>query len=146
MPGPITFTQPSATAAGSISPCRFIVWNTGSGNELQVVQATGSGSLFAGVSEAWVRNAPGYGPDYTYIAISGEECPYRGPLQIGKLQLGGTVNGTVALTSNGSGQGVAATIPTAASVGYIGALSMRSGVSGDYIPVYVLPPCINPIS
>lgn len=144
--GPMIFTQPSATAAGNISPSRFITWQTGAGNELTVVQATAATQLLAGVSEKWVRQAPGYGPDYTYIAIANEECPYRGPLQVATLQLGGTVNATVPLVSNGSGQGIAATIPSASSAQYIGALSMRSGVNGDYIPVYVLPVCINPIS
>lgn len=142
----MVFTQPSATAAGSISPCRFITWQTGAGNELTVVQASAVTQVLAGVSEAWVRQAPGYGPDYTYIAIANEECPYRGPLQVGKLQLGGTVNATVPLVTNSSGQGVAAAALGSGTLQVIGALSMRSGVANDYIPVYVLPLCINPLS
>jgi hypothetical protein len=144
--GPIVFTQPRATAAGNISPSRFISWQTGAGNEATVVQASAVTQVLAGVSEKYVRQAPGYGPDYTYIAIANEEVPYRGPLQIATLQLGGTVNGTVPLVTNSSGQGVAAATLGSGTLQVIGALSLDSGVANDYISVYVLPFNINPVS
>lgn len=149
--GPSFFTGIPATAAGNIAPGRFITTTATSNaaNTLLVQQATSDTLLqvHVGVSERWQRYAPNSPGDDGYIAILNEEVSYRGPLQIAELKLGGTVYFNTPLTTDGSGQGIAATFPTAGSVGWAPrAIALRNGVSGDYIPVYVLPPSINPIS
>lgn len=130
--------HPTLTANGNIRPNRFLTTVTGTGNFLLVVEATASTAMIIGVSESGTRG-PG-GVDDTYIAIAGEEVPYRSALQKAELKLGGTVdNMGVPLTSDGSGQGIAQA-PANATTCWYGAIALRSGVSGDIIPVWVLPP------
>jgi hypothetical protein len=135
-------TQIPLTANGNIRPGRFLTTVSGNSNFLLVVEATASTQILLGISERYVRGpADGQGgSNELYIAITGDEVPYRGPLQIAELLLGGTVsNMGVLLTSDGSGQGVA-TAPANGTTTYYGAIALQAGVSGDYIPVYVLPP------
>jgi hypothetical protein len=131
-------TWPTYTANGNIRPNRFLTGVTGNGNFLLVVEATASTQFLVGVSQSGTRG-PG-GVDDTYIAIAGEPCPYYGPLSIGELLLGGTVSDMrVLLSSDASGRGVA-TAPADGTTTYYGAIALQAGVSGDIIPVYVLPP------
>jgi hypothetical protein len=130
-------TQPNLTAGGNILPNRFLSPNTGSGQARIAIQSSGSTALIFGVSEAYTR---GYATlDDTYVAISGEPIPYRGPLQVAGLMLGGTVtDSSVPLTSDSLGRGVTS-VPTAGTITYYGAIALDAGVSGDIIDVYVLP-------
>ena len=131
-------TQIPLTANGNIRPNRFLTSVSGSGNFLLVVEATASTQFIVGVSSDGTRG-PG-GVDDTYVAIATEPVPYRGPLQIANLMLGGTVtNMGVPLASDASGRGVA-TAPADGTTTWYGAIALQSGVANDVIPVYVLPP------
>lgn len=135
-------TQIPLTANGNIRPGRFLTTVSGNANFLLVVEATASTQFLVGISERYFRGpADGQGgTNETYLAIAGDPVPYRGPLQIAELILGGTVNNMgVLLTTDGSGAGVA-TAPSDGTTTYYGAIALQSGVSGEYIPVYVLPP------
>lgn len=57
---------------------------------------------------------------------------------ISRLKLGGTVTRGAKLTSDATGQGVAAAPAAGANAQVIG-IAMASGVSGDIIPVFLAP-------
>lgn len=133
-------TQIPLTANGNIPPRRFITSVSGNANFGLAVLATASTAIILGVSADATRNAPGSAGDDGYLAIAGEELPYHGPLQIANLDIAGTVsNMGVLLTTDGSGKGVA-TAPSDGTTTYYGAVALRAGVSGETIPVFVLPP------
>ena len=135
-------TQIPLTANGNIRPGRFLTTVSGAGNFNLTVEATASTAIILGVSERYARGpADGQGgSNELYVAIAGEEVPYRGPLQMAELLLGGTVTDQgIPLTTDSSGRGVA-DAPTDGTLLWYGAIALRSGVENDYIPVYVLPP------
>ncbi len=135
-------TQIPLTANGNVRPGRFLTSVTGNANFLLAVEATASTQFLLGVSERYVRGpADGQGgSNELYIAIAGEELPYRGPLQIAELLLGDTVdNMGVLLTTDSSGRGVP-DAPTDGTVCYYGAIALQAGLVNEYVPVYVLPP------
>lgn len=135
---PNVYTQPPMTAGGNVAPKRFITPSTTAGKT--AVQASAASQLLIGVSEMWTRYPPGSPSDDGYVAVSTEPLPYRGPLQIASLTLGGTVsNPATPLTTDANGKGVAASTGN-----YVGALALELGVSGEDIDVYVLPPFLAP--
>lgn len=137
-------SQIPLVANGNISPGRFLTGVSGAGNFLLAVQASASTALILGVSERGVRGpADGQsGTNETYIAIAGDEIPYRGPLQIAELQLGATVsNMNVPLTSDANGKGTPLA-PSNGTTTYYGAIALQGGAADEFIPVYVLPTCV----
>lgn len=135
-------TQIPLTANGNVRPGRFLTGVTGNANFLLAVEATASTQFLLGVSERYPRGpSDGQGgSNELYVAVAGEHIPYRGPLQIAELLLGGTVsNMNVPLTSDGSGRGVALA-PADGTTTWYGAVALQAGVENDYVPVYVLPP------
>ncbi len=131
-------SQIELTANGNVRPNRFITGVAGAGNFLLAVEATASTQMILGVSESGTRG-PG-GVDDTYIAIAGEHLPYRGPLQVGELILGGAVTSIlVPLTSDGAGAGIAQA-PADGTTCWYGAIALRTGTTNDIIPVWVMPP------
>lgn len=130
-------TQIPLTANGNIRPGRFLTGVSGNGNFRLAVEATVSTALILGVSERGTRGPAGV--DETYIAIAGEEIPYRGPLQIAELLLGDTVsNMNVLLTTDNAGRGVPLA-PSDGTTTYYGAIALQAGLVNEYIEVYVLP-------
>ena len=124
----------SRVAAGNIAPSRFVTPSTSADNK--VTQAT-AGQAVCGISHVGVRNVPGssLGLDDGYHAIAGENCGVHEPPESWVLlELGGTVTRGDYLKSDGSGKGVAATTDKDA----YGARALRSGVSGELIPVQVI--------
>jgi hypothetical protein len=141
--GPSVFTQIPLVANGNVAPGRFLTLVSGNANFGLAVQASASTQLIVGVSERWTRYAPGTGDDDGYIAVAGENLSYRGPGQIAELQLGGAVsNGNVLLSADADGKGVASA-PADGVATYYGAVALQAGVADEYIPVYVLSPCVS---
>lgn len=134
-------TSVTWTADGNIGPCRFLTTVSGTTKFQKVVQASDSTKIIVGVSGRNVRYAPGSPGDDGFNVIAGEELnDARGPFQEATLKLGGTVNNQgQLLTTDASGQGIAAD-PTNGTVTWFGALALQQGVSGDFIPVFVLAP------
>ena len=131
-------TQIPLTANGNIRPGRFLTSVSGNANFLLVVEATASTQPLFGISERGTRGPAGV--DETYIAIATEPVPYRGPLQVAEVILGGTVsNMGVLLTADSAGRAVA-TAPVDGTTTYYGAIALQAGLVNEYIPVYVLPP------
>lgn len=131
-------STPNLTAGGNISPARFITLDTSTFQ--YALQASAATQFLVGVSANQTRYAPGSPADDGYCAIAGESLRYHAAGQIGWLKLGGTVsNPRVLITTDSSGQGVA-TAPSDGTTVYYGAMALRAGVSGEFIPVWVLSP------
>lgn len=132
-------TQMPLTANGNVRAGRFLTLVDGAANFGLAVEATASTQLIVGVSARGGRYAPNSAGDDGYIAVAGEGLPYHGPGQIAELLLGGTVsNANIPLSSDGSGRGVASA-PSDGTTTYYGAIALRGGSSGEYVPVWVMP-------
>lgn len=133
-------TQIPAVANGNILPGRFLTGVAGPGNFLLMVQASSPAEPIFGVSGRHTRGPSGTVNGDTFNAIAGDSLSYHGPLQIAELELGGNVtNMNVLLTTDAQGRGVALA-PADGNTRYYGAIALRSGSTGEFIPVYVLPP------
>lgn len=131
---------PPKMANGNIPPRRFLATVTGAGNADLVVLATDSTKMIMGVSYNATRYVPGSPADDGYLAIAGEPCPYHGAGHMCELDLGGTVSNVgLALTTDGSGKGVAAA-PTDGTIIWFGAIALQTGVADDIVKVLVLAP------
>jgi len=124
---PVSFTR---VANGNIAPSRFVKIDTTA--EGKVLQA-GAGDKTYGVSEPGVRNVPYGALDDGFAAIAGENLRIfgPGPDKDIPLELGGTVTQGDRLKSDANGKGVV----TVTNLDEWGAVAMKSGVSGEIIPV-----------
>jgi hypothetical protein len=126
--------MPSRVAAGNIAPSRFVTPSTTADGK--VTQAT-AGQLVCGISHAGTRNVPGssLGLDDGYHAIAGENCGVHefGEMNV-LLELVGTVTRGDFIKASTDGKGVTADTDK----DYYGARALRSGVSGELIPVHVV--------
>lgn len=133
-------THISLVANGNVSPARFIAPVVSSTGGAKGVQASDPTVLILGVSYNETRFPPNSPADDGYCAIAGENLPYHGPGEICGLILGGTVSSAnVPLTTDSAGKGVTVDT-TAATLIWVGAISLQAGVSGDEVMVYVLSP------
>ena len=134
-------SAPRLVANGNVSPARFLTTVTGAGNAGLCVQASASTAIIVGVSGRNVRYAPGSPGDDGYNAIAGETLDGAATAGMeAELKIGGTVdNWGQLLTTDSSGLGIAGD-PTDGTVKWFGALALGTGVSGDFINVWVLPP------
>lgn len=130
--------QPNFFAGGDINHGRFIIPTAGTPQS--ATQAAAATTILVGVASRFAKPAgvstaltSGFG---TVVASSGDSVPYDGPGMISELLLGtgGVTDLTVGLTSDASGQGIAAS-----SGNFIGAWPLRLGAAGEYIPVLVAP-------
>ena len=132
-------SQINLTAGGNITECRFLTTVSGNGNFRKAIQAVSSTALILGVSERGTRGPARDVDGTTYLCIAGDPIPYRGPLQVASLMLGGTVSDMgVPLTSDASGRGIAQA-PADGTTTYYGAIALQPGIVGDIADVYVLP-------
>jgi hypothetical protein len=106
---------------GAISAARFVKVGA---NDYGVLQAAAATDKIIGISTE-------------VDSVSGERIDVVHS-DIADLKLGGTVARGDLLTSDASGQGVTAA-PGAGTNNRIGAMALISGVSGDVIPVLVIP-------
>lgn len=138
MTGLSHFTQPNLTAGGNVSPMRFLKFD--GTNFHRAIQATGVTVPLIGISERNTRYTPGSPSDDGFIAIVDEMLPYRGPMQMASLTLGGSITTqNTPLTSDGSGKGIAQA-PADGTTAWYGAFAMASGSADQVITVYILPP------
>lgn len=129
-----TFQQPQLEANGNISPRRFISPTAATNNRAD--QSSGTSVPIFGISYDKTRFPPNSPSDDTFNAIAGEALSYHGPGEIANLDLGGNVTDlTVALTSDASGKGIAASAGN-----WVGAYPLKLGSTGDTIPVWIIPP------
>lgn len=124
------------TAAGNISPSRFLVVATATAFPFGVTQATGDAVAIVGISQSGTRNAGGTAADDGFAAIAGGQLtvfddPYEDqPL----LLLGLPVTQGQLLTSDALGRGV----PVTATGQWIGARATQSQASGTLARVQPL--------
>jgi len=126
---------PSFVASGNISPSRFVALSTA--QDFTVLQGTDVLVPF-GVSQPGTQEAPGTAADSGYAATDGKVIKVYGPGETALLELGGTVTRGDWLKPDANGKGVTASIASATVI-YYGARALRSGVSGEKVPVYVFP-------
>lgn len=107
----------SCTAGGTINARRFLKYSA----DGTVVQAAASSDLIIGASD-------------TLGAASGDRADVI-HTEIAEIQLGGSVTRGQQLTADANGCGVV----VSAAGQRVGGIALISGVSGDYIPVLVLP-------
>lgn len=112
----------SYTAGGAIPNRRFVKWGSADG---QVVLATAATDAVIGVS------------DHPGGAASGERVDIV-RLGFTEIELGGTVTRGGFITTNASGQAVAAA-PAAGAVNSVVGRMDVSGVSGDVVPHLFIP-------
>ena len=123
----------SRIADGDVYPMRFVKLSTSTAERL--LQA-GAGDMIFGVSQKGTRFFPVDFMDDGKAAVQGEMLHVYGPGGDGGgeilLELGGTVaTQGVRLKSDADGKGT----PVTADGDQFGAISLRGGVSGDFIPV-----------
>ncbi len=113
---------------GNVPPSRFVKVQS---DNTVIICAASTDNIW-GISQPSTRRAPLSGWDDGYAGISGEPINIYGPGDdAAPLELGGTVTVGDAITSDGTGKGVAGT----SNLNKIGAIAQRSGQSGDIIPV-----------
>jgi len=124
-------------ATGTIAPFRFVVLDTTSANLFSVLQANGNQGTIIGISQPGTHDAPGTSGAGTDAADSGETLTVFGPGDVCLLELGTggvTAGDFVAPDTNGKG----VTVTAAATVQYIGAKALETGVAGDRVRVVVV--------
>lgn len=119
----------SYTASGNISPMRFVKEVTGV--DYTVAQA-GSGDTIIGVSGIYTERF-----DTVYHATNGNVCKVSDPTEVPLLELGGLVSANNYLVSDSSGRGIAGST-TISSHQEFGAVALRNGRVGEFIPVKVV--------
>lgn len=140
---PISLGQYEAN--GDVYPRRFVVPTAGTNN--RVDQGTGVTLPLLGVTGDNTRFPPNSPSDDGKHAIAGEFVDLHGPGQVTNLDLGANVTDlSVPLTSDGSGKGTPVSFAGGqTSLTWIGALPLKLGSSGEWIPVYILSPfCVHP--
>jgi len=120
MIGQTTLLEKSATAGAAISAFTCVKFGS---DDNTVIPGAASTDTLIGIAQ--------------HDAASGAEvrCEFAG---ISRLKLGGSVTRGAKLTSDASGNGVAAA-PAAGSNAQVIGIALASGVSGDIIPCLVLP-------
>lgn len=128
-----------AMANGDIHPNRFVKWDTTANRVLEC----GAGDKIAGISQKGTRNPPlsdgNWNVDDGLAAKAGGQLLVAGPGEHGMevlLELGGTVTRGDRLKASTNGVGVS----TTTNLDEWGAIALKSGVSGDLIPVQVVFP------
>lgn len=120
----------SGIAGGNISPSRFVVKTSSSGEPI-ITQCGTNGEIF-GISQASTRKAPLTGLDDGYAAIAGETLNVIGPGDdAAQLEIAGTITAGMYLKSDTDGKGVEAS----ADKDRVGAQAQEDGVAGDLIKV-----------
>lgn len=119
----------SYTANGNINPMRFV--KEVAGGEYLVVQA-GANETVIGVSGTYTQSY-----DTVYHATAGHTCKVADPTEVPLLELGGLVSANDYLKSDADGKGVAGST-TISSHQEFGAVALRNGRSGEFIPVKVV--------
>ena len=109
-------------AAGPVSAYRFAKYGANAG---EVDEAAAATDPIIGVTDSLGATAQGDRIDVIHFGWA-------------EIELGGSVTQGDLLTANASGQAVAAA-PAAGVNNRVGAMALASGVSGDIIPVLVLP-------
>jgi len=125
-------------ADGNIVGARFVSLSTTvEGRVLQSTDGAASvGDPIWGIADAGTRTVPYGALDDGFVAIQGENCKIKGPMDNDiLLELGGTVTRGDKLKSDSSGRG----ITTTTSGDNIGAKALDSGVLGALIPVQCIP-------
>ena len=117
-------------ASGNISPMRFV--KLVAGTDYTVVQCSGANDSVIGVSGTFTERF-----DSVYHATDGHACKVADPTQIPLLELGGIVSANDYLRSDSSGRGVAGST-TISSHQEFGAIALRNGRTGEFIPVRVV--------
>lgn len=138
-------TQPNLTAQGNIYPSRWITsHSTIFQGAIHPTASTTVNQFLIGISEAWVRYAPNSAADDGYIAIAGEALSYRGPGTVALAKIG-SVAITVpnVLLTTDTDATVIPLAPVAATVTQYGAIALRAGAIGEFVPVYILSPFIT---
>jgi hypothetical protein len=119
----------SYTASGNIAPMRFVAMV--SGTDYKVFQSTASDNPL-GISQMALQTY-----DSSYAATDGHSIRVYGPGEVGLLELGGTVSAGDYVAPDANGKGVAASL-TATARDDIGGFALRSGLSGEFVPVQVV--------
>ncbi len=119
----------SYTASGNISPMRFV--SEVAGVDYTVAQS-GANSTIIGVSGVYTQSF-----DTVYHATNGNVCQVSDPTQVPLLELGGLVSANDYLLSDASGKGIKGST-TISSHQEFGAVALRNGRSGEFIPVKVV--------
>lgn len=115
-------------AGGNVSPARFVKIN----GEYTVTQC-GAGEMPVGISQEYVRYAPGTAWDDTYAATSGQYLLVYQPGALCAIDAGHTVTAGDFLKSDANGRGI-----TAGAGDKYGAQALESSSgSGDRIRVRV---------
>jgi hypothetical protein len=123
----------SFQASGNVSPSRFV--SGVSGSDYRVFQATASTPV-VGVSQIGTQEAPGTDADSGYAATTTKALRVYGMGEVALLELGGTVSAFDYVAPDASGKGTAASL-NVSSIQYVGGQALRSGISGEKIPVVV---------
>lgn len=116
-------------ASGNISPMRFV--KLVSGTDYTVAQA-GANESVIGVSGTYTETF-----DSVYHATNGRCCKVSDPTEVPLLELGGLVSAGYYLKSDADGKGVQGST-TISSHQEFGAIALRNGRSGEFIPVKVV--------
>lgn len=115
-------------AGGTIRPSRVVKLSTAADNT--VLESAAATSVNIGVAQQGTRRAPGTGDDDGNAALVDEQLGvYSCGSGQAPIQLGGTVTRADAVTSDGSGLGVATTTDGDVIVGW----AMQSGVTADIV-------------
>ena len=130
---------PALQAAGNIYPSRFIVANTGSGNNREAIQATGESYYVLGVSDEGQKTQPNDGDSAGVHAADGDAIRYyqygRDPL----VELGGTVDSMTFVMPDANGKAITATSGAVAC-----GILLEGGVASEKRPVLVIPSTLAP--
>lgn len=125
-------TTMNLVAEGNISPCRFVKVGSATNTALQAA----AGNACVGISMNFTNTVSLEGAvsiTSSYIATSGQSVSMWGFGSEALLELGGTVSAGGRLKSDANGKGVAA-----ATADNAYAVTMQSGVSGDFVRVQIV--------
>lgn len=126
----------SYIAGGTIAPCRFVKPSTSADN---TVLAAGANERTIGISQIGTHDTPGLTGAGTQAASATNPIEVGNIGDIRMLELGGTVTAGDLIKSGAAGVGITSAT-SGATMQWVGAQALASGVSGEFIPVIVLPP------
>lgn len=131
-------------ANGTIQPHRIVKLDRTSGKNGHVIVAGAATEIgVVGISQQGSHDTPGLTGAATDAARAGLQLKVHVPGEVGVVELGGSVTAGDWLVASTAGVAVALNL-AATAVQYVVGLALRTGVSGDFIEVYVSPFAINP--
>lgn len=130
-------SSPNYLANGNIYPCRFVKIDSTAGKNFSVIQSAAASDKSIGVSQVGTRLAQIEGLTATaYAASAGDNLRVFGPGEQCLVECAGTITQGDWVTADADGKAVAITV--SGTVCHA-AFALESGVSGDFIRVFLNP-------